>query len=215
VSWASTENDVDAAFYRRFAAIPVALLTVSVPGLPCVSIDTYAGQKQAIKHLAESHAYARARFQAYRDALAEAGLDLDPALVSGPGRWTADWGAEAVAAFLDSGRLRPGADFQALACANDNIAIGAADELKRRGTRIPEQVAVVGYNNSAEAVYNNPPLATERKTGAGQALGLDLMTALEPAPSPPAAIPSRSAPACRPAYSPPASERTRWSCPSS
>lgn len=58
------------------------------------------------------------------------------------GEWTPNWGWEAAAALLDAG-----SQFDGLVCGSDQIARGAIELLVTRGLRVPEDVAVIGYDN--------------------------------------------------------------------
>jgi DNA-binding LacI/PurR family transcriptional regulator len=96
------------------------------------------------------------RFQGYRDALAQADLPYDPALLR-EGNYSAESGFSAMTSLLDSG-----AAFTALFASNDTVALGAMAALRGRGLRIPEDVAVVGYDDIPLAAYAAPPLTTVR-----------------------------------------------------
>ncbi|HEY5833741.1 LacI family DNA-binding transcriptional regulator [Streptomyces sp.] len=95
------------------------------------------------------------RREGYEAALLEAGVSPDPRLVV-PGYATADGGYLAAAELLDTDD-RP----TALFCGNDRMAMGAYDAIKERGLRIPEDIAVVGFDNQELiAAYLRPKLTT-------------------------------------------------------
>ena len=94
------------------------------------------------------------RFQGYRQALAEAGLLYDPALLR-EGDYSAASGFTAMTSLLDAHT-----DFSAVFISNDTVALGAMAALRGRGLRIPEDVAVVGYDDIPVAAYAAPPLTT-------------------------------------------------------
>lgn len=95
------------------------------------------------------------RREGYEAALREAGVSPDPRLVV-PGYATADGGYLAAAELLDTDD-RP----TALFCGNDRMAMGAYDAVKERGLRIPEDIAVVGFDNQELiAAYLRPKLTT-------------------------------------------------------
>lgn len=71
------------------------------------------------------------------------------------GRYTSDFGYEAVNACLDRGLV-----FDAVYAEGDMIAVGAIQALKEHRLRIPEDVAVVGYDNIEISRYLDPPLTT-------------------------------------------------------
>jgi LacI family transcriptional regulator len=98
------------------------------------------------------------RLEGARDALAGAGLELDPELVVS-GHATADGGYEAACEILDRypTQDRP----TALFCLNDRMAMGAYDAIKERGLAIPADIAVIGFDNQELiAAYLRPKLTT-------------------------------------------------------
>ncbi|MFN3374272.1 MAG: LacI family DNA-binding transcriptional regulator, partial [Chloroflexus sp.] len=95
------------------------------------------------------------RLEGYRQALAAYGLPFDPALVRSCHSNTHD--AFAVALALLERDDRPTAIF----CFNDKMAMGAYDAIKRLGLRIPQDVAVIGFDNlELIAAQLYPPLTT-------------------------------------------------------
>lgn len=94
------------------------------------------------------------RFQGYRQALETASLPFDRELVR-EGNYSAASGFKAMTSLLDAK-----VDFTALFASNDTVALGAMAALHARGLRIPEDVAVVGYDDIPLAPYAIPPLTT-------------------------------------------------------
>ncbi|GIH16415.1 LacI family DNA-binding transcriptional regulator [Rugosimonospora africana] len=72
------------------------------------------------------------------------------------GDLTLEWGAKAAGTLLSGGEPLP----DALICANDLIAIGAMQTLRRAGVRVPEDVAIVGVDDTPFARVAEPPLTT-------------------------------------------------------
>lgn len=139
-------------------------------GQPGVTVgsDNHQGGLDATRHLIErgrrrigfigsaSSHYPEffARYRGYGTALAEAGIEPDPALQLDALSTEQD-GEVAVQALLDSG-----AAFDALVCASDLIAIGAMRTLQAVGLSVPEDVAIVGFDNIAAARLSHPPLSS-------------------------------------------------------
>ncbi|WP_298331486.1 LacI family DNA-binding transcriptional regulator [Haloactinopolyspora sp.] len=96
------------------------------------------------------------RVQGYRDALTAAGL-ADAAVTVPTSRLQRQSGVEAVETLFDD---HPAPD--ALFCFNDLVALGALHALRLRGIRVPDDVAVVGFDDIEEASYSNPTLTTVR-----------------------------------------------------
>ncbi|HOT90666.1 MAG TPA: substrate-binding domain-containing protein [Anaerolineae bacterium] len=161
------------AFYRRYAAYPVVSIGFQVEGIPTVIVDNYAGMYSAVNHLVEVHGYSRIafirgpegheeaeeRYRAYQDVLAAHGLALDPTLIT-PGNNQRQDGARAVEILFSERRLRPQVDVEAVVAANDNMALGALDALQARGIRVPDEVALVGFDDFEEGRYTFPPLTS-------------------------------------------------------
>lgn len=94
------------------------------------------------------------RYVGYQTALAQANIDLDPALVA-----PAHFELESAEAAVDA-MIARGVSFDAIVAASDLIAVGAIRALRRSGRRVPQDVSVVGYDNIKLARYNSPPLTT-------------------------------------------------------
>ncbi|WP_426502170.1 LacI family DNA-binding transcriptional regulator [Dactylosporangium sp. McL0621] len=107
-----------------------------------------------VQHTAEGVS-ARLRLAGYQAALADAGLPADPALLAPADRWHRADGAAAMRALLDSG-ARPDAVF----CFNDTLALGALRALHEAGLRVPEDVAVAGYDGIDDGRFSIPTLTT-------------------------------------------------------
>lgn len=98
-----------------------------------------------------------ARHQGYLDALREARLSADPSL-------TVDVPFDiAHARAVASDVLDSGGDFDAIVCASDVIAMAAISTYTKLGLRVPEDIAVVGYDDIALAAYGSPALTTVRQ----------------------------------------------------
>lgn len=94
------------------------------------------------------------RLAGYRQALAEAGLGIDPALIV-DGDWSPESGYHAVQHLLNSRRT-----FTAIFAQNDRMAIGAIRALQEAGLEVPGDVSVIGFDDIPLAAYCHPPLTT-------------------------------------------------------
>jgi DNA-binding LacI/PurR family transcriptional regulator len=158
----------------RRAIIPTVLLGERIYDGPDdhVSIDNVAAATTAVRHLLDlgrrriavvgrqsqpSAQTARLREQGYREALAAAGLPVDPDLVVATDTFSRADGAIAVE------RLMARADPpDALFCFNDLLALGAVRRLHELGARVPADVAVVGVDDIEDSRYATPTLTTIR-----------------------------------------------------
>jgi len=133
-----------------------------------VDADNRGGARQAVDHLARrgrrriatiagprDMGVGQDRLDGWRDGLAAAGLDAADDLVE-VGDFTEEGGAAAMGRLLQ----RP---VDAVFAASDLMAAGALRALRAAGRRVPDDVAVVGFEDSAVARYAQPPLTTVRQ----------------------------------------------------
>jgi hypothetical protein len=106
----------------------------------------------------EVSAEAEARYRSYRETLAEHDIEYDPALEA-TGYFYNPHGTDAVRLWLDERKVQ----FDAIVAANDGMAIAAMRELIRRGIRVPEDVAIFGFDDTENAKHVRPPLTTVRQ----------------------------------------------------
>jgi LacI family transcriptional regulator len=147
--------------------IPVVAMD-QVTGYHCVVGDGIAGSLLAVEHLLQlghtriayigGWSVSTVRELGYRGALLEHNMVADEALII---RSTEDvvnfsqYGYQAMKQLVDSGTA-----FTAAFCANDLVAIGAMRALKESGLKVPEQIAVVGYDDINIAALYDPALTT-------------------------------------------------------
>ena len=113
------------------------------------------------------------RLHGFLETLENAGLEPGPIEA---GDFTAASGAQAMMRLLDSGR-----PIDALFVASDLMARAAVDVLRSRGTSVPEDIAVVGFDDSVMAVEGSPQLTTIRQDSVkqGQLMAQMLLDRLE------------------------------------
>jgi len=158
-------------FCGNYRPLPMTSLEQALEGIPSVVLDFRQGMRDVIAHLIEVHGYrriafirgpedsvtAKERYRAYADTLAEFDIPLDPDLVA-PGTFFSPSGVAAMRLLLDERRV----DFEAVVAANDTMALNALRALQARGIRVPDEVAVVGFDDVEEARSVTPPLTTVR-----------------------------------------------------
>jgi DNA-binding LacI/PurR family transcriptional regulator len=132
-------------------------------------IDHRSGIRALIDHLAAlgrrriacvtygppDHGAVVRRIGHYRQALVDRGLEVDDRLLR-YGLFEPETGYGAARELL------AGPPFDALYCMNDAMALGAMKAIRDAGRRIPEDVAVVGYDDMRFAAFTEPPLTTVR-----------------------------------------------------
>lgn len=165
-----TAEDVSAAK----DAMPVVVLGewAHPAGVPYVGVDNVSAARAATDHLLglgrrriaavgiigdEPSGTWGVRITGYREALAAAGVAEDPDLVPRIRDFHFDQGADAMQRLLDLPEP-PDAVF----CFSDMLAIGALSVLHARGVAVPEDIAVIGWDDTVEARYSWPPLTSVR-----------------------------------------------------
>jgi DNA-binding LacI/PurR family transcriptional regulator len=162
----------DADLRDRPSSTPVVLLGERVRrgGLDHVMIDNVGAARLATEHLIglgrrriaaigdqqdETRQTARLRTQGYRGALTAAGLTVDPTLVRPTPYFHRADGAAAMAALLNLDNP-PDAVF----CFNDLLALGALRTILQAGLRVPQDIALVGFDDIEDGRYSTPSLTT-------------------------------------------------------
>jgi len=163
--------------------VVVACEYVTNIDLPTVQIDNIDAARKATQHLLDLghrrigfitgplwNVLSRDRLHGHRDALLDAGLTFDDALVA-QGNFSIASGVTAASQLLGLAE-RPSAIF----ASNDEMAIGAIRAARDRGLRVPEDVSVVGFDDIRFAAFVDPPLTTVSQPG--NEIGRTAMTLL-------------------------------------
>ena len=165
----------EARMYQELAARGVPTVLLGHPAPFCsqfafVTGDDLLGGYMATQHLLKlghrriaffagplAAPWAQERFEGYRRALREAGMDVDDKLVFQAGR-TIEEGGKAVLQMINE-NCHP----TAVQAANDPVAIGCAQALFQQGLKIPEDISVVGFGSIMLGEYFSVPLTTIRQ----------------------------------------------------
>jgi len=115
------------------------------------------------------------RYAGYEAALRDAGRDVDRELI-GYGDYSDTSGAAVMRSLLERAP-----DLDAVSVNSDLMAIAAMDVIRKEGRRVPDDVAVVGYDDLSIAAHSNPPLTTVRQNvpEAGRLLARNLVEYLQ------------------------------------
>jgi DNA-binding LacI/PurR family transcriptional regulator len=97
------------------------------------------------------------RLQGYKNALEEAGVEIDPRLIR-PAHFYPESAMEAIEVLLERD-----IEVDGIVAASDMIAMGAMRGLVRHNIRVPEDVSVIGYDDVHVAAYSSPALTTIRQ----------------------------------------------------
>ena len=148
--------------------IPLVYIAMETrENLSIVSVDNYQGGRMAMSHLLQQGCRrighlsgpldwweARERRAAWKDALLEAGLDAsDQYCVEGT--WSSASGALGIEILFHQ---YP--DMDAIFVANDQMALGVLQFFAEKKIRVPEEIAIVGFDNISESAFFYPPLTT-------------------------------------------------------
>jgi LacI family transcriptional regulator len=158
-------RDVTALLEAGVGLVSIGSLIVDHPSVDVVMGDDERGAYDATAYLVERYGRLvgcisgsaegpQARHVGYRRALANAGIVADPALVA-EGDWTRSGGADAMRELMRA-HERPRAVF----CGNDLMALGALDVAHELGLSVPDDVALLGYDDIEWASLIRPPLTT-------------------------------------------------------
>ncbi|MFI7134642.1 substrate-binding domain-containing protein [Nonomuraea sp. NPDC050153] len=150
---------------------PIVLVGDEVPEgpVPHVGIPNRQAAQAVVRHLVglgrrrpmllgyapAGNASGRLRSRGFLDGLAEAGLKPCDELLIAIG-WTRADGQRAIEEHLAAGRPLPDAIF----AMNDSLALGALRALQAAGVRVPQEVALVGFDDVEEARYATPSLTS-------------------------------------------------------
>ncbi|MBN8621371.1 MAG: substrate-binding domain-containing protein, partial [Anaerolineae bacterium] len=163
-----TDDDLD--HYVSQSRIPFVALAqyVTHPSIDVVFVNDERAIYEATQWLIEAHEHTRVgyigvpdhfppgprRFRGYSRAMRDAGLSINPRYLR-EGDFTMDGGAAAIQSLVESGDMP-----SALIIVNDLMAIGAILALQEAGYNVPDDVAVVGFDDIREATIVRPTLTT-------------------------------------------------------
>jgi signal transduction histidine kinase/DNA-binding LacI/PurR family transcriptional regulator len=157
-------------FWNKFE-VPKVNMIDRFANISSVITGDFEGVREALIHLIavhgfrkiffvrgpENHIGGKVRYRAYLEVMEEYRL-YDPDLVSPPLTW--DPAEQQVTMEQVFGAKTPGTDFEAVMFSNDLRAIDFIEKFREAGIRVPEDVAVIGFNDSHQAKNNNPPLTS-------------------------------------------------------
>jgi LacI family transcriptional regulator len=159
----------------KASGFPVVLVHRTAPAelsIPSVTVENIEITHELVEHLIQAHGKRRILFMrgpihqedsyrrelGYKTALAANGIPFDEKLVLN-GDFEREIAYKALNDFLSNGKRVP---FDAVFAGDDDAAIGVLRALHKHNYRIPEDVAVVGFDDLGFASFLNPPLTTVR-----------------------------------------------------
>jgi DNA-binding LacI/PurR family transcriptional regulator/anti-anti-sigma regulatory factor len=169
--WISVIETSDLDLLRQ-RGTPVVMASNYDPTLECPTVltDSYGGEYAAVTHLIEhghtriayigyrGHEDMRQRYNAYEKALLDHGITPDPRLLvelAGYEMYQGDAGFQEL--------VQRDVPFTAIAAGNDLNAQGILNAAHRAGYNVPEDFALLGFDDINDVQYTNPPLTTVRQ----------------------------------------------------
>ncbi|MEV4614772.1 LacI family DNA-binding transcriptional regulator [Kitasatospora sp. NPDC049258] len=166
------QGDAPHEHYDRLAerSLPTVLLNAAIDHLdfPRVSCDDAVAVEQAVGHLKQlghrriglvlgpaDHVPSHRKLAAARTAMAKAGLELPEEHVE-RALFSLEGGQAATTRLLKRG-------VTGVVCASDPLALGAVRAVRRAGLAVPDDVSVIGYDDSSFMMCTDPPLTTVRQ----------------------------------------------------
>lgn len=170
IIWDVPEVGQNRAWAEGIKRLPVPIVFLAMeprPGYSVVSMDSYLGAQMATQHLLEQGCQhighisgpldwweARLRLQGWRDTLQKAGMQVSESQWE-QGNWSSASGAQAATKLFEQYPEMDG-----VFVANDQMALSLLREACRRGIKVPDQLAVVGFDGIPESAYFFPSLTT-------------------------------------------------------
>lgn len=156
-------------FVRNLSGMPIVSIGMKMEGIPSILINNRSGVRELTRHQIDVHgarniafirgpvnnSEANERFEAYRAELEAHGIPFDDKLI-GQGDFTPHSVAPAIEKILSSNDQLP----DAFMFANDEMAIQGMWLLKEKGLRIPDDTAVIGYDDIRESSSQKIPVTT-------------------------------------------------------
>lgn len=166
----------------QYLPLPTISLGIMFKQIPSVVLNNKTGMYKAVSHLIEVHNYHRIgflsgpkehpdvieRFQAFSRAMQDHNISVDQNLLF-YGDFQSQSASLCIQDLIGKRKQIPGKDIQALVCCNDYMAVGAMVELQTQGFRVPEDIAIIGFDDMPHVRNLTPTLSTVRQP-------FDLMT---------------------------------------
>ncbi len=160
-----------ALFLERFQGLPVVTLTPTLDTIPSILIDNRSGMRSVITHLIEEHGHKRFVFiggpkgnldasqreEFFLSIMREYGLENGEERII-RADFSNDGGYRAALQFLQKE-----IQFDAVIGVNDDSALGAIDAFQEKGLRVPEDIAIVGFDGIEKGELSTPTLTSVKQ----------------------------------------------------
>ncbi|MGA2140902.1 MAG: substrate-binding domain-containing protein [Brevinematales bacterium] len=154
-------------FRNYYKNIPMVSIAQDLDNAYSVKTDNYSGVKLMMEHLIKHHGYKNIaiikgpdnnqevleRIKAYKDSLEENGIPFNEDIAVS-GAFSEKSGYEAALKLLEKGNI------EAIFAINDDMAYGAIKAIKRKNLTVPNDIAVVGFDNQIQSKLFSPSITT-------------------------------------------------------
>lgn len=154
---------------KQYDPLPIVSIAHEIEGCGLIALDNAPGLKELLQHLIEFHKYrrfamitgprdnqdTRIRLDITRQTLADYGYHIDERFIV-TGDYSQQSGADAVQTLFE----QKDAAFDVIIAINDEMALGAIQQLQALSVRVPQDIAVVGFDNIEKSAYFEPSLTT-------------------------------------------------------
>jgi len=158
-------------YINRYANIPTVSISFEYPDYQTIQIDNAGSIRKILDHLIVYHGYkdialitgpktnvdSIERFESYKETLKHYDIPFNEKLVT-EGKFNRDSVQKCIEELYDINKMNP----QIIVCCNDDMAIGAYFELKKRGIVVGKDVFITGFDDLDEVDSFNPPFTTIR-----------------------------------------------------
>jgi len=156
-------------FVNNYKKFPIVSIGYEIKNKISLNIDNKKGFKDLLNHLIKDHGYknfafikgtpvlpdAKERLEIFKNVLKDNNININEDLII-DGDFEIISGVNAVKKLLDKIKIKP----DVIVAANDYMAVGAINELNRRKIKVPQDIAVTGFDNIDLSKYINPSLTT-------------------------------------------------------
>gem|GEM_PF-7037754 len=163
-------------FFDRYADIPLLTIGGKLKDYPDLSIDNYQGVRATVEHLVKvhhrryigvirgpvGHPDADERYRAYVETLRANGLSPDPKYEA-ESLFELQFAAETAEAVITRWLRDEHRQLDAVVTGSDYMALAAVSAIEAHGLRVPEDIAVVGFDDVDDAQANIPSITTVRQ----------------------------------------------------
>lgn len=160
-----------AELFRKYAPMPACSIGLAIPGAPSLIVDNALGMAAGVQHLVEHHGRQRIAFIAgpkaspesndrlagYKQVLMSHGIPVREELIE-YGEFTLPSGRAAMRRLMEKQ-----VKFDAVVAANDYMALATIEVLRSAGLRVPDDVAVCGFDDVNAAACATPSLSSLRQ----------------------------------------------------